>query len=288
MILYSPDYIRGYFERRKNRKQAEAFFQGEFINKITGGACLGKLFIRSAGTGAGKTRTMVGDFCEITFNQKKKTLYVIAEQDIDDLIDMIFCWKHAEEDDKELLNELAETLAVVKETDPTCGMFVNEISKIVVDKEIKFVFFDYIFTNPSLRKEMGANTPQNVQLKDFAKTLKDFAVKYDVFVETSTQITQGETKVGEFMDSNRLRDSKGIADVCDIGCVMTRISTTDFEKIIKSPPSLPVKPNIITDFYKVRNKRDKLRVWSYFDHSCLEIIDLMITDQDNNVIEVIR
>ena len=80
--------------------------QGDIFNTVSRGARKGKLYIRSAASGVGKTRRMIGDACFLAFplryDRKKgrwvetghceKVLYIMTEQSIKEIQTMILAY----------------------------------------------------------------------------------------------------------------------------------------------------------------------------------------------------
>ena len=87
----------------KENPEIGCMLQGDILNTITRGGRLGKLYLRSASSGVGKTRSMVGDACNIAypirFDPKlnkwietgscEKVLYIMTEQDSEEIDTMI-------------------------------------------------------------------------------------------------------------------------------------------------------------------------------------------------------
>ena len=80
--------------------------QGDFFNTVSRGARLGKLYLRSASSGVGKTRTMVGDSCKMAFPIRydrkqgrwvstgscEKVVYIATEQDTAEIQTMVLAY----------------------------------------------------------------------------------------------------------------------------------------------------------------------------------------------------
>ena len=87
----------------KENPEIGCMLQGDILNTITRGGPLGTLYLRSASSGVGKTRSMVGDACNIAypirFDPKlnkwietgscEKVLYIMTEQDPEEIDTMI-------------------------------------------------------------------------------------------------------------------------------------------------------------------------------------------------------
>lgn len=79
--------------------------------------------------------------------------------------------------------------------------------------------------------------------------------------------------------------SRAIIDKADIACVCARPSQEDLEHI--EPYCSFLKPNIVTDIYKVRRGRfNNVRIWSYIDLGTCRKTDLFVTNTQYELIEV--
>ena len=77
---------------------------GDLSNSITRGARLGKLYLRSAATGVGKTRAMIADACTIGCGElfidnqwcsngtKEPVIYITTEQQVDEIQTMMLAF----------------------------------------------------------------------------------------------------------------------------------------------------------------------------------------------------
>lgn len=95
---------------------------GRYINTVTRGARLGKFFLRSAGTGTGKTRSMIADACYIACSQIYDTdygawvnngkcfptLFITTEQTKDEIQTMMLAFLSAVNEDHILYGRYEE------------------------------------------------------------------------------------------------------------------------------------------------------------------------------------
>lgn len=75
-FIQAGEGIRDLLARLKEHPEVGYPLFGNYINTITNGARLGKLYIRSASTGTGKTRSMIADACTLSCKN-----YIIKRQD---------------------------------------------------------------------------------------------------------------------------------------------------------------------------------------------------------------
>ena len=100
-------------------------------------------------------------------------------------------------------------------------------------KQVEYVFFDYIFTSPKMLREMryelgGGQMREDQVLNWFSTKLKEICVKYSVFIMTSTQLNK-DWKQSPVPDQNLLRGAKSIADKCDWGSILLDVTEEDKE-----------------------------------------------------------
>ena len=180
--------------------------------------------------------------------------------------------------------------------DPSIAMVKARLTKYIVQDGVEYIFYDYIFTSPSLITEFSnADVKEHVALMMLSNTLKEVAMNYNVFIQSATQLNDGWNKVRiGLRDQNCLRGSKAIADKVDIGLIGVRLNEDEnqqIEAIWSRQKELNhyddwVKPNIVIDVYK--NRRGELncvKIFRYFDFGTCRAQDLFITDSSYRGIE---
>ena len=104
--VQAGDQILELVDRLKQTPDVGYPLFGPFINTVTRGARLKKLYLRSAATGVGKTRAMIADSCNIACGQiydskegkwvdngtKEPTLYITTEQEIEEIQTMMLAF----------------------------------------------------------------------------------------------------------------------------------------------------------------------------------------------------
>ena len=157
-------------------------FQGDIFNTVVRGARKGKFYLRSGGTGTGKTRSMVGDACYMAYpiryntstcswentGNSERVLYIGTEQKYDEIQTMILAYltgineeeilygRFNEEKEKiinqaiKLMDIYSENFVIARIPDPS----IQEVKTVVRDyalrEQIDNIFYDYIFSSPSL------------------------------------------------------------------------------------------------------------------------------------------
>ena len=286
--------------------------QGDILNTICRGGRKGKLYLRSGASGIGKTRTLVGDACNIAYpirydrKEKKwistgsaeKVLYVMTEQDPEEIITMILAYLTGyneeiflygtfgeEEKDriniaKDIMKKYKENMYFVRIPDPCSAIVKTTFRKYVLQFGVENICYDYIFSSPAMLNEYrDLKVREDVCLRLFTTTLKNLAVELDAFIITSTQVTEKEEdKKGGFKDQKNIQGSKAIANLVDFGSIMSRPTQEELELIKGFVNSFGIEPNMVTDIFKNRRGRwNVCRVWSYWDAGSLRRQDLFVT-----------
>ena len=297
---------------------------GEIINYATRGARLGKLYTYSAPSGAGKTRYMVGLACSISMpyldksgkvifrgtqeeDDYQKVLYVATEQKADEIQTMILAYVSGVNEKKillgnytpdewdrvqkalEIIDKYGKNLILEAIPDPSIALVKARLAKYIVQDNIEYIFYDYIFSSPGLLSEFrDVEVREDVALMMLSNSLKEVAMVYNVFIQSATQLNDGWAKrsIG-LRDQNCIRGSKAIADKIDIGMIGVRIPDEEKKQIEalwtelqrQNPLKFTMEPNIVIDIYK--NRRGELncvKVFRYFDYGTLHCYDLFVTD----------
>lgn len=128
-----------------------------------------------------------------------------------------------------------------------------------------------------------------------ANQLKQLAHDYGLFIFSATQVNalaMGDDEMG-FKDEKSIRGSKAVADKCDMGYVMSRVSKKGWNTVVPllkaavrdgtvTADVLNYEPSHVLDIYKMRRGRYKMiRIWSYIHLGTGERKDLFITNADN-------
>ena len=287
---------------------------GNYINTITRGARLGKFYLRSAPTGIGKTRSMIADACYIgcdyfydeQFGWRKNgkafpTLFIGTEQDKEEIQTMMLAFlsnvneEHIltgryENDERERVFRAAQ---VIKESPlyievlPEFNLqdVENTIKRNLRDKDIQYVFHDYIHTSIKILEEISRRAGKVTLREDnilflLSAKIKDICVKHNVFIMSATQLN-GDYQDSKTTDQNLLRGAKAIADKIDYGSILLPVKEQDLgslETILQKNPQFPT-PKIKLSIYKNRRGRYKsVILWCDADLGTCRIKPLFMTD----------
>lgn len=317
--LKANDGVRNLIKKLKTTPEIGVNCQGEIFNTVVRGARKGKFYIRSGGTGTGKTRSMVGDACYIAYpiryNSKKeewentgsceKVLYIGTEQKPDEIQTMILAYLtnineekilygNYSEKEEELLEKAIKLMDIYEENfiitqmpDPNLNQIKAMVRKHFLIDGIENIFYDYIFSSPSLLNEFrDLKIREDVVLMMLSTTLKDLAAELDIFIMSATQVNgELEDKKG-IKNQTCLRGAKSIADKVDVGCITMKVTQDELTTLSVLIQKKGIRPNQVTDVYKIRRGRyNDVRIWSYMDLGTCRKQDLFITDANFKEIE---
>ena len=232
--------IRDIRERLKQSPDIGPELNGAFYNSIVCGARRGKMYLRSGGTNVGKTRWSVFDACSIAYpvhydetkknfvwvkdKEPQKVLFITTEMKPDEIQTIILAYisgveeqiiKHnacsKEEEHRvdmaiEIMDKYSNYFILESIEDPNLTNVQTTIKKHVLLNNVGYVFYDYIFSSPSLISQFSSSgIREDVALGMLSNQLKEIAANYNVFVMTSTQVNADGLKVGEKRDQRNLR-----------------------------------------------------------------------------------
>lgn len=196
--------------------------QGTIFNSVVRGARKGKFYLRSAGSGVGKTRLAVGDACGLAYpifydtytnswidkGYSGKVLFITTELDFDEIQTMILAnisginednilngFYTMEEEERvdraiSIMEEYKTNFILAHIPDPSIGQIESCVRKNCLVNGVENVFYDYIFSSPSLLNEFSSlKIREDVILGMMSTALKDLAVELGVFMESSTQLS---------------------------------------------------------------------------------------------------
>lgn len=312
---YAFDGVEDLIEELKLKPEVGLPLQGDIFNTVTRGGRKGKLYLRSACSGGGKSRNMVADACYMAYPIRyeeaygkwiatgscEKVLYVMTEQDPAEIQTMILSYLTGINEDvfvygkfnnNEDLEKIAIAIQIMKKyrenfifahmPDPCSSIVQNLFRKYNLQKQVTNFYYDYIFSSPAMLNEYrDLGIREDVCLRLFTTTLKNLAVELNSFIMTGTQITEDKDTKG-FRDFHQIRGAKAISDLVDVGCIMSRPTQEEIHCAEAIPKIWQLEPNIITDIYK--NRRGKwthCRIWSYVNLGTCRRYDLFLTDANN-------
>ena len=292
-----------------------------YYSEITLGARRGCFYLRSAGTGVGKTRCAMADACFLAcdkyFDTTKKqwvslgdscpTVFISIELDVEELQTMALAFVAGVPENHIIKNEMSfEEKERVQQAIP-----IIERSKLYIEylpdydmKDIEncikrnlrvhkaqYIFFDYVATSMKIIEQVsrasgGMRLREDQVLLLLSTKLKEIATTYNVFIMSATQIN-GEFKHEKILDQTMLAGAKSIANKIDVGSIMvdcTPEDLKDIEGLTKQNPELGI-PNVKMSVYK--NRRGEwynIVLWIKADKSTCRYKTLFVTDYKYNLI----
>ena len=289
-------------------------YPSAYLNAITLGMLRGRLAIVSSPTNVGKTRMAIADVCgacmpyyyDLRKNEWARNpnglnnpiLFIGTETTKEEIqISMLAYtsgveeehikeWQFAEgeQDRVELASRMFEhnRIWITVAEEPTPHNLEAVIRKHVSDYGVTHVFFDYIQSSKALRDEYeGKNVQTHEILEHFARELKRFTERYDIFLQTYTQVNDSMKKDGTD-DELSVRGSKAMIDKADIAMIM-RLAT--LEESDRFSEHFLAKPNLVYMIYKNRITRHKnIRLWFHFDHGTMRVTDCCVTNKKGEII----
>jgi replicative DNA helicase len=294
---------------------------GPLINTVTRGARLRKLYLRSAPSGYGKTRTMVADTCFIGCDMiyddmfgwikngtAEPVLYITTEQELEEIQTMMWAFISGVDEDhimnntfvgdeEERVDKAIEILDkskiyIVELPDFSLRDVEDIIKRNIRENGVKYVIFDYIMTSLKILEEI-AGRAGGVKLREdnilfmLSRRLKDIANEYGVFILSGTQLN-ADWKEADSPDQNLLRGAKSIADSIDWGGHILPATTKDLEGLetILSSNTFD-KPNIKLSVYKNRRGRYKgVYLWMKADYGTCRFKSMFATTWDYEIIPI--
>ena len=295
-------------------------FQNGYYNKLFRGMRKGKFLLRSASTGAGKTRQAIRDMCTVACKEIYVTgkgwvslgpacpaLFISTELDKEEVQLIMLAFITGISDsvikdgnyDAGTALRLNKGLKVLGES-PLFASYVEDFSisdiemkieQYIINEGVEYVSFDYIQMVPKLSKTMQQNFGQNLRedqiLVHFSAALKNIATRYNIFLESSTQLNRGSKEV-ENRDATSLRGGLSTADKIDHGVLLFKTSAqdkTNLKHILSKGFANKKEPNYSHWIYKNRAGLDHVILWTHIDLGTMREELLFATDYDYNLIE---
>ena len=319
--VYAGEGIRKLLTSLQEKPEVGIPLQGEIFSMVVRGARRGKLYLRSASSGVGKSRTMIGDCCNLAYPIRydtvtkqwlatghcEKVCYVSTEQDISEIQTMILSWLTGINEEcflygtfelqdsgrimkaVKIMETYMDNLLLVRIPDPCASIVKNLFRRQSLQKGVNYFFYDYIFSSPAMLNEYrDLGLAEYVCLRLFTTALKNLAIELNAFILTSTQISNDDDK-GGFKDHHQVQGAKQIVNLVDYACIMSRPTVDELKLASGLYENMNYKPNVIMDVFKNRRGRwTQIRIWGYNDLGTCRRTDLFVTTPDNKPIEDLR
>jgi replicative DNA helicase len=293
---------------------------GPYINTVFRGARLKKLYLRSAATGVGKSRSMIADACFIgcgemykdgqwiQTGQPQPVLYIATEQEKAELQTMMIAFLSGVNEEHILTSQyepgewerVGRAAAILKRApiyveelpDFSLKDVENKIKRGIREHGVQYIFHDYLHTSMKILEEItkrsgGVRLREDNILFMIAIRLKDLCNQYGIFIMTATQLN-GDYVDAKVYDQNLLRGAKSIADKIDAGAIMLDVTQEDLEAlsdVITRGGFQP--PDVKMSIYKNRRGRWKnVLMWCKADRGTCRIEPMFVTKYNYELVEM--
>lgn len=310
--------LRELYEELKETPDVGFPIQGDILNGVCRGMRFGKLFLNSAPSGHGKTRQMVGNACGISMpyiegdkiirpENLEKTVFIATEQQADEIQTLVLAYVSGVNEEKilegtataeeekrimialDLIEKYSDNFVVEVIPDPSIALIRTKSIKHILNNDVHFIFYDYIFSSPGLLGEFrDLKIREDVALMMLSNTLKEIAAEYNIFVFSGTQLND-KWETHRVRNQNHIRGSKAIVDKVDFGMIAVKLSEVPDEmkeiEIMVEKAGLEM-PNMVVDIYKNRRgKHASVKLFRYFDHGTCRVKDILLTTGTYKVIQ---
>lgn len=300
-------------------------FASKYLNTIFRGSRKKKFILKHANTGTGKSRMGFANMAvkcipviwDIKLNHWVNTgangsgLVISTELDEEEVklpfLAYIACIDESKIHDNELTKEeeqrFDEAIKILEASnlrfEELQDFDIEDIETLIqknINKyDVEWIEFDYIHTSLKLLTSLAEQGVKNLRedqvLLIMGITLKNMCNKYNIFIESSTQLNDNQN-INDNMDQSWIRGSKALADKIDGGYIMLPMREKDM-KVVEAVMSAHTQntfgmtPNISLNVYKSRGTRFKLiRVWGFFDMGTLRFYDLFCTNYKGELVDV--
>ena len=306
--------IRDLIKELKGKPEIGVRLQEEIFFFFFRGGRKGKFYLRSAGSGVGKTRSMVGDACNIAYpvrydtkyqkwvytGEPEKVLYIMTEQDPAEIQTMILAYLTGYNEDMflygtygeehmerimtaiDIMERYKDYMLFARIPDPCASVIKNLFRRYNLQYGVENFFYDYIFSSPAMLNEYrDLKLREDVCLRLLTTAIKNLAVELNAFIMSATQLSGDDDPKGGFKDFRNIRGSKAIADLADVAAIRRRPSPEELKLVEDFEKRYSYKPNAITDIFKNRRGRwTMISIWSVIDLGTLRTVDLFVTTPD--------
>ncbi|PED64015.1 DnaB-like helicase C-terminal domain-containing protein [Priestia megaterium] len=295
-------------------------FQNGFYNSIFRGMRKRKFMLRSAGTGTGKTRQALLDMCTVACDEtydfeaedwvssgpSYPALFISTELEKREVQTIMIAYISGIDEEvikdgkyaQPVLERLKYAIEVLKRAPIYC-VYVDDFSiydieeiieRHIIEYNTQFVAFDYIQITPKLSRTMaqafGTHLREDQILVQFSAALKILANKYEVFLESSTQLNRS-AKEAENRDTTSLRGGAATADKVDVGLMTFKVNAKDRDNIKHIlERGFFEQPNYSHWVYKNRGGRSGVIIWTNMDLGTMRETTLFVTDLDYNLLDI--
>lgn len=164
------------------------------------------------------------------------------------------------------------------------------IERNILDNDVGYISFDYIQLTSKLARStselFGQNQREDQILLHLSSSLKTLAEKYEVYIETGTQLNRN-SKEEDNWDATSIRGGSSIIDKVDCAELLFRAKEKHLEKVksIVEESGFGKEPNYFRVIFKNRAGMADVIIWSNMNASTVREEVLFCTDLDYNILE---
>lgn len=320
-IVQAGEGARELIEKLKDKPNVGYPLFGPLINTVTRGARLSKFYLRSGGSGTGKSRAMAADACWLACSQiydpqfgwintgkNVPTMLITTELQLDEVQTMMIAFisnvneEHIQnslyvdgewERVQKALDILEEAPLRVKSLpDFSIQDIEDAIKQGIREYGLKAIFHDYIFSSLKILEEIATKS-KGVKLREdnvlfmLSTRLKDLCNEYGVFILSATQLS-GDFRNSETPDQTLLRGSKAVADKIDVGMHILEVTNEDLVKLEQVlAENIFDVPKLKISVYKNRGNRWKsMYLWCKADLGTCRIEPQFATTWNYELIQI--
>lgn len=288
-------------------------------NNIFRGMRYGKLMIKSAGTGCGKTRTALSDIVSVSAShiysfetnsfvengEAYASTFISTELDKQELQTCLIAIISGISEtvikqgnySQDTYNRIAGAIEILKNS-PITLHYINDFSiadieqiieKDILEKNSKYVFFDYLQITPKLsrtiQEEYGMGLREDQIMLNFSSRLKSIAEKYDIYMSTATQLNRNSKEMDN-RDASSIRGGSAVIDKADFAIQLYKTTKKDLdcvEHLLKNGFS---QPNFMHIIYKNRSGQNNIIIWSKMNHGNMREEICFCTDMEYNMLDI--
>lgn len=311
------DGIMNRIEEHKKQENVYGYpFQSRYMTTIFRGMRAKKFFIRSSISGGGKSRNSMAEAANIASNKiydwnknewisigaSEPVLFISTELTKEEIQDCLLAHISGVEQDRiemwdittkeeEIITEAGK---IIQESllygeylpDFTIDSINDTIEHYVINKNIKYAFFDYINDSPELYRYYYEKTRVKLRTDQilflFSCALKRTANKFNIYLGSSTQLNDSY-KDDSNKDAGALKGSKAIIEKADYGVLALPVIHKDLKRlkpILESEGKFgSVVPNM--SYYIFKNRGGKWKtiiVWTKINLGTMREVDCFVTN----------
>ena len=173
--------------------------------------------------------------------------------------------------------------------DFSIGDIEQIIEKDIIEKNSKYIFFDYLQITSKLSKtvqeEFGLGLREDQILWNFTTRLKNMATRYNIYISTATQLNRNSSD-RSLRDASSLKGGSSSVDKADFAIQMYKVQEEDLKNIKPFLDRGFDKPNFQHVIYKNRSGMNNLIIWSQLDQSNMQERTLFVTDSNFNPVNI--